>query len=140
MNRENLIPNIELTPSERREKAKKAGKASGEARRSKRNLREVAQLVLEAELLDDDALREQLIERGIDPTGAGAILFSQLVKACKGDTEAARFIRDTSGQKPVDGFAVGNLDGETFIHADLSKLTDAELWRMTENIRESADE
>lgn len=140
MSNENLIQYKDLTPEERRESARKAGKASGEARRAKRDMREIARLVLDAELLDGDDLKQQLIGRGIDPTGAGAILFSQLAKACKGDTEAARFIRDTSGQKPVDGVAVGNLDGETFIHADLSKLTDAELWRRMKKIGESSDE
>lgn len=39
-NAKNLIPNEKRTPSERRGNAKKAGKASGEARRQKRALRE----------------------------------------------------------------------------------------------------
>lgn len=41
-NAENLIPNSDRTPSERRDNASKAGKASGKARRAKRTMREVA--------------------------------------------------------------------------------------------------
>ena len=41
MNDENLIKNSDRTPSERRELARKAGKASGEARRRKRDSREL---------------------------------------------------------------------------------------------------
>lgn len=44
-NAENLIPNSERTPSERRANASKAGKASGKARRAKRTMREVANLI-----------------------------------------------------------------------------------------------
>ena len=38
-NEQNLIKNSERTPSERRESAKKAGVASGKARRKKANLK-----------------------------------------------------------------------------------------------------
>ena len=44
-NAENLIPNSDRTPSERRANASKAGKASGKARRVKRTMREVANLI-----------------------------------------------------------------------------------------------
>lgn len=51
-NAENLIPNSERTPSERRANASKAGKASGKARRAKRTMREVANLVLDMSVSD----------------------------------------------------------------------------------------
>ena len=46
-------------------------------------------------------LRLALKALGIDEiTGADAILLAQSIKAAKGDTEAARFVRDTAGEKP----------------------------------------
>lgn len=123
----NLIPMSERTPEEVKNMARKGGIASGEARRRKRNMRELARLMLDTDLLDSDGIKQRLIERGFDPTGAGAILFAQLAKAGKGDTEAARFLRDTSGQKPVDGLEIGNLEDKPFETLDLSQLTDEQL-------------
>ena len=41
MNEKNLIPNEERTPSERRENARKAGIASGKARREKQKTQQI---------------------------------------------------------------------------------------------------
>lgn len=49
-NPENLIPNSERTPSELREQTRKAGIASGKARRKKASLMRCAQRVLEADI------------------------------------------------------------------------------------------
>ncbi len=46
-NEENLIRNEERTPSERRENARKAGKASGEARRKKRDMKKTMEMLLQ---------------------------------------------------------------------------------------------
>lgn len=46
MNEQNLIKPGDLTPSERRANASKAGKASGEARRRQKTFKQLAQLVL----------------------------------------------------------------------------------------------
>ena len=51
-NEENLIPNEERTPSERRENARKAGIASGKARRRKRSMKEAADLFLSLPVSD----------------------------------------------------------------------------------------
>lgn len=45
-NPKNLVPNEARTPKERQENARKAGKASGEARRRKRDMREAANQLL----------------------------------------------------------------------------------------------
>lgn len=45
-NEQNLIPSSERTPSERRENARKAGKASGEARRRKKTMRQMMEILL----------------------------------------------------------------------------------------------
>ncbi|MEG0323248.1 MAG: hypothetical protein RR619_04565, partial [Raoultibacter sp.] len=46
-NPENLIPNDQRTPSQRRANASKAGKASAKARRERKAMRELAQIVLD---------------------------------------------------------------------------------------------
>lgn len=51
-NEENLIPNSERTPEERREIAQKGGIASGAARRRKRSLREAADLIFSLPVAD----------------------------------------------------------------------------------------
>lgn len=83
-NIDNLIKNEDLTPEERQRNARKAGIASGEARRRRKTLKE--------ELL---ALLEQgdIQER---------ISLAMLKEAEKGNTKAYEVIRDTVGEKPVD--------------------------------------
>ena len=83
-NEQNLISNNERTPSERRENARKAGKASGEARRKRKTLREELLALLET---------KQYQEK---------ISLAMLEKASKGDTKAFEVIRDTIGEKPSD--------------------------------------
>ena len=81
------------TTDEQREIAQAGGKASGEARRRKRDIR----LALEA-----------LLERGIQASdgtilaGAEAIAVKQFEKALQGDTKAFEVVRDTVGQKPTE--------------------------------------
>lgn len=52
MNDENLIPNSERTPSELREQTRKAGIASGKARRAKADLRRAMQEALNSTFTD----------------------------------------------------------------------------------------
>ena len=47
MNEKNLIPNHERSPSELREMGRKGGIASGKARRKKRDLREMMQMIVD---------------------------------------------------------------------------------------------
>lgn len=47
MNNSNLIPNTERSPSELREMGRKGGIASGKARRRKRDLRKMMQMVVD---------------------------------------------------------------------------------------------
>lgn len=102
--RENLIPFDKLTEEEQRKIASKGGKASVEARKKKKNMKEALQLLLS---LDVKSLkvREQLKALGIeedDMNNEMALMVSMLNKALKGDKGCAEFIRDTSGQKPVE--------------------------------------
>ena len=122
-----LIQNLPISDEEKHALHVKAGQAAAEVHRRKKNMREVARAILDAELTTDDEIRQAMADRGFETTEGAAVLYAQLARARKGDVEAARFLRDTSGQKPVEGVAIGNLDDKPFETIDLSKLTDAQL-------------
>lgn len=104
MNNENLIHFGERTESERRELARKAGRASGAARREKKKLREVMEIALsmkeqnpnvrkmmkDAGWNDDDIDQQAVITQGL------------MTKAKRGDVFAYNAIRDIVGEKPVE--------------------------------------
>ncbi len=99
--------NKERTPEERRAAAIKAGKASGKARREKRDMKESLSILLDLAIKSgaviDPKDKELLSEvKGKNLTVSDAILIAQIQKALKGDLRAAEFIRDTSGQKPIE--------------------------------------
>jgi hypothetical protein len=98
-NRKNLVSLSERTMSEQREIAKKGGKASGEARRKKANLKKTIETLLALEL-PDSKLKDQLKEMGIDPTLEQGLTMSVLLKAIqRGDHKAletvGKFVNQT---------------------------------------------
>lgn len=100
----NLISLTNRTKEEQREIAIKGGKASGEARRKNRNMKECLKMLLSLDVKSPKA-REQLKALGIDDeemTNQMALMVSMLNKALKGDKGCAEFIRDTSGQQIVN--------------------------------------
>ena len=110
-NDENLIPNSELTPRERKERAKKMGIASGKARREKKAMKETLAALLSMPLQDGstaDIEQIQSIARlnGKNITVQEAIMLAQIKKAMKGDTKAAEFVRDSSGNKLKEGVVI----------------------------------
>lgn len=108
-NKDNLIPNSDLTPKERREKAKKAGIASGEARRKKKELRESLEILLAKDFTDKD---------GNTMSGADAISAKLFAQALKGNIKAFEVIRDTAGQKPVERVMVAEVEQNTIDEVD----------------------
>lgn len=86
-NEQNLIKNSERTPSERRENAKKAGEASGKARRKKANLKKAFETILQAEVASPN-VKKQLEELGFDSTNEMALAMVMLQKAMKGNVRA----------------------------------------------------
>lgn len=87
-NEQNLIPGNKRTLSERRALAKKAGVASGKARREKANFKKLCEIAL------NETYKGEM-------TNAEAMVISMITKALEGDTKAFEVIRDTAGQKPV---------------------------------------
>lgn len=102
------------TIEERRQLAKKAGKASGKARREKKAMRENLQTILamtlkSGKLADIDSVQNFAALAGKNITVQDAILIKQTQKAMMGDTKAAEFVRDLSGNKPENTL---NIDGK----------------------------
>ena len=127
-NADNLIP-MSARPIEDQKRITSAGgRASGEAKRRKKNLREVARALLEAPLLDCDAEMAAALEAaGLDKDHQGAMMLAALRKSEIGDIEASRFVRDTSGQAPSQQVELGGIEGKPIEVMDLSNLTTEQL-------------
>ena len=104
---ENLIPFNERTEEEQKRIARMGGKASGEARRRKKTMKENLELLLtmsvgkgeKADIEKGENIKEYAKE---NVTVEQAMLIAQIQKALKGDTQAFEMIRDLIGEKPVD--------------------------------------
>lgn len=86
-NEQNLIKNSERTPSERRENAKKAGVASGKARRKKANLKKAFETILQADVASP-SVKKQLEDMGFDTSNEMALAMVMMQKAMKGNVRA----------------------------------------------------
>lgn len=111
-NEQNLIPNEKRTPSERRANARKAGIASGQARRRNKTMKEIALMLLNTKVPNNKYTEEMLnLFPDMDAQDLQyqtAILVSQIQKAVfDKDSKAAEYVRDTSGQKPVEQQILG---------------------------------
>lgn len=110
-----------------------ASAGATETARRRKAMREIARTMLDTELQANDELRQLLDERGFkDFTESAAVLLAQLNRARNGDTDAAKFLRDTSGERPADQIAIGNLEDRPFETLDLSSLSDADLKKLIE--------
>lgn len=100
-NEENLIPNEERTPSERRENARKAGIASGKARRRKRSMKEAADLFLSLPVSDkrkfNKAVRRYVNVEDID--NQMLMIMGLVDAATDGDAGAAKVVIDLLGER-----------------------------------------
>lgn len=129
MGKENLIQYNGQTPEIARENGRKGGLASGVAKRRRKALCEVLNELLPMEIKDDD-LREALLAVGLEPTHEIAVAYAAIKRAERGDIEAARFIRDTRGEKPTNNVAVSSiLDmvDRPLMELDFKKMSDEEL-------------
>ena len=118
---DNLIPFNQRTEEQQREIAKMGGKASGEARKKKRDMREVAKAILE------HAMKEEQIDEVLGSSkdlldgdkSVMAVLTARMVQeAGKGSYKHYETLRDTAGFKPKD---------EIGISADIMTDADREL-------------
>lgn len=116
---------------EQRMAAIRKGLATKAAKRERmKHMQEIARAVLKLRLREEGEIRDALREGGFadeDINYAAGIIMSQTFKALGGDTKAAEFVRDTSGQKPVDGLQIGNLEDKPFETLNLASLSNEEL-------------
>lgn len=143
----------ELTPEERQKRVEHAkanladpvirekmfGPEAREKRRQtiakKKEFKKLAKMMLETDLPQNDEVRAALAEAGFEQYDyQSGVLLAQLRKALIGDTEAAKFVRDSSGQKPTESLQVGQLDDIPVTEMDLSQLSTDELKEMIANI------
>ena len=89
--------NDKRTPEERRELANKAGQASGRARRRKADFRKTLNLLLTAEI-DNEEWKPVLESLGVECTLESALLMAQIKEAMAGNTKAAYFVAQYAGQ------------------------------------------
>lgn len=110
MNDENLIPMNRRTKSEQRAIAEKGGKASGKARRDKRDQRAVILEIMSLPLSDGnvDRLKALANAENSNMSVNTAIVIAQVRKALEGDVKAAEYLRDTAGWKPADRVQLDN--------------------------------
>ena len=89
--------NSNRTPNERRELARIAGIASGKARKRQADFRKTLNMLLTAEI-DSEEWKPVLESLGIECTLESALLMAQIKMALAGDTQAAKFVAQYSGQ------------------------------------------
>lgn len=112
------------TTEERQQLAIKAGKASGEARRARRDIRKALEALLEKDYTD---------KSGNVMSGTEAIALKQMEKAMKGDSRAFEIIRDTIGQKPIERVQLTEID-----QADIDEVEAMVLGAEEENVDQNA--
>ena len=88
---DNLIPNEQRTPEERRRNARKAGIASGKARREKADLKKKVNQILEMDVFSP--------QKGLSATNQTAIATVLLQKALKGDMRAIELLAKMNGNE-----------------------------------------
>ena len=110
------MPNLENlrvpTSEEARKNGAAGGRASGEARRRRKAMREVLDELLELPLrkgvikelqsladLAGPNGKINLLNGKVNVTVEQAVLLAQILQAINGNTKAATFLRDTAGQK-----------------------------------------
>ena len=100
-NEQNLKPQNNRTKSEQKEIARKGGKASGQARRKRKEFKEALKIALTVVMDNNKTVQEIGIEALLD-------------RFMKGDPKVFELVRDTIGEKPTDKQEVKVVDSEWF--------------------------
>ena len=127
---DNLLRPEDLTSDELRERATNGGIASGKARREKKAMKDTLATLLSMPLkdgmaVDIDEIKSIAALNGKNITVQEAIMLAQIKKAVKGDTKAAEFVRDSSGNKLKEGIEIS---GE--INNPLAELSTEDLKKL----------
>ena len=126
MNEQNLKPNSERTPSERKQLARKAGKASGKARREKRTMKQLLEIALSLMVTN---------KKGETASRKEVIAIQLVNRAASGDLKAIDLLTKLIGEQIVRQ--------ETQVTVKKDKFDDMsaqELIEMAKNIMDSMKE
>ena len=102
--KENLRP--VSSKEEARDRGRKGGLASGEARRKRKTLKEELRLMLS----EGDTQQ--------------SVTLALIEKAMSGDTKAFEVIRDTIGEKPVDKVMIADVEPSVIAEVEAMVVTD----------------
>ena len=122
------------TSTEARRNGQAGGIASGKARRERKAMKDTLGALLTMPLNDEAVTDIEEIQsiaglNGKNITVQEAIMLAQIKKAVKGDTKAAEYIRDTSGNKLKDAIVLSGAVSNPFAGLtteELKKLADDE--------------
>ena len=94
------------------EMASKAGKASGKARRKKKTMRAIYETLAGQKVNPETAVKLQGTMKKLkkELTVEESIVLAQVLMAQAGDTQAAAFLRDIAGEKPVEKVQIAEVD------------------------------
>ena len=113
MNDQNLIkPTRDQTAERREAAASTAGPAAATKRREKKQMQEIAKIVLHMPFEGTDAQLDDLEGLSFEDypdrklTVSGISILKVAKKAMRGDIAAIQFLRDTAGEKPVEQIEV----------------------------------
>ena len=127
MSKNNLMPiqevNSRRTREQHSEDSRRAGKASGEARRKKKAMKEAINMLLSLPLKDEKAkayLEYLGFEEEDMDNQLGLVISMYKEAVAKGNVQAANWIRDTAGDKPVEKVEA-NVESK---NADISAIKD----------------
>lgn len=129
-NEQNLMPieevNSRRTPEQHSADSRKAGRASGVARRRKRSLREAADLYLSLPVADRRKWNK-IAREGVDPEDIDnqmAMIIGLTQQAMKGDAKAAKVIVDLIGEAPNNGNGMPEIEDDEITKAIKEDLKD----------------
>ena len=94
------------------------------------SMQEIFRILLSTEP-EESRKGEELTSLGLEPTYANAIGLAVVRKASQGDVTAARFIRDTLGEKPEEGWGGVARDVRAL---ELVRYTDAQLEELADRL------
>jgi hypothetical protein len=126
-NSENLKPikKGELSKDEAKRRGSKGGKAKAESMKQKKTMREMLDYLLEKEITNN---------KGEKATTLEAMMTAVCKKAISGDVKANEFVRDTTGQRPVETHVITTPEQIEEAQSELDKaLQDAKKRRNRAN-------
>ena len=121
--------NDRLTPEQRKANASKAGKASAEANRQRKEMKEMIQDIFAVGIKKGkvyEGIKSLDDAKGKNLTVGQALILAQVKKAMTGDTRAMEFLRDTMGEKPTNKQEVTAKIVESPLNSILAQLAEPE--------------